>query len=100
MNVFARRSFMGMLSAAGLGGLVGGLHRTPAFAATGTRHLIMVFAQGGWDTTYSIEPKESTSFDVPVGTRTVIGGIPIWTDASRPAAESIPMKLRRAKTFI
>jgi len=88
MNVFARRSFMKALSAAGLGGIVGGLHRSRAFAATGTRKLVMVFASGGWDTTWSIEPKDGTEFDIPVGTRTVIGGLPIWTDPSRPLAQA------------
>lgn len=88
MNVFARRSFMKALSAAGLGGIVGGLHRSRAFAATGTRKLVMVFASGGWDTTWSIEPKDGTEFDIPVGTRTVIGGLPIWTDPSRPLTQA------------
>src|SRR5688500_9427998 len=58
-----------------------------AFGATiGTpKRLIMVLAQGGWDTTYALDPKtQSASVDVPVGAVRNFGNLNIFTDASRP----------------
>ena len=88
MSIFARRSFMSMLSAAGLGTVLGGIGRRRAQAADGFRHLVLVFASGGWDTTWSFEPKDGTAFDIPVGTRTVIGTFVLAPGSlpDRPAA--------------
>ena len=59
----------------------------PSFAATGTkRRLIMVMAQGGWDTTYALDPKtQSAMVDVPAGTIRRFGqNLDIFVDPSRP----------------
>ena len=62
-----------------------------AFAASiGTpKRLIMVLAQGGWDTTYALDPKtQSASVDVPVGAVRNFGNLNIFTDVSRPNVTS------------
>jgi uncharacterized protein (DUF1501 family) len=49
------------------------------------KRLVLVMAQGGWDTTYALDPKtQSTSCDVPVGAVQSFGGLDVFTDASRP----------------
>lgn len=53
--------------------------------AASPKRLIVVLAQGGWDTTYALDPKvQSADVDVPVGTTQRFGGIDIFADASRP----------------
>lgn len=58
----------------------------PSFAHAGPkRRLIMVLAQGGWDTTYALDPKaQSAQVDVPAGAVQRFGQLDIFTDASRP----------------
>lgn len=78
-----RRAFLSALAASGL--VLGGTSLRRARAGTnGARHLILVFANGGWDTTYAFEPKGGTDFDVPAGALETVGGIPLWTHADRP----------------
>lgn len=53
-------------------------------AAT-SRRLLIVFAQGGWDTTYVLDPKtQSARCDVPVGAVRRFGNLDVFADASRP----------------
>jgi uncharacterized protein (DUF1501 family) len=54
--------------------------------AAGTkRRLVMVMAQGGWDTTWALDPKvQSAKVDVPVGASQQFGNLDVFTDASRP----------------
>jgi hypothetical protein len=50
------------------------------------RHLIVVLASGGWDTTMSLDPKVGVSaIDSAVGERLTVGGLPILAHASRPS---------------
>ena len=45
----------------------------------------MVLAQGGWDTTYALDPKvQSATVDVPAGAMQTFGDLDVFTDASRP----------------
>ena len=57
-------------------------------SAAGTssqKRLVMVLAQGGWDTTYALDPKvQSAKVDVPAGAIRRFGNLDVFTDASRP----------------
>ena len=89
MSRIPRRSFLAALAASGVAVSLTGLRaRRAAAGVAGARHLVLVFASGGWDTSYSIEPKDGTAYDIPAGTRTDYGGIPIWTDPTRPAVSA------------
>lgn len=60
-----------------------------AFAQAPPRNIIIVMANGGWDTTYSLDPKpDSPDIDAPAGTITQFRDIPILTDAARPSVTS------------
>ncbi|MBA3392935.1 MAG: DUF1501 domain-containing protein [Deltaproteobacteria bacterium] len=49
------------------------------------RRLLMVLAQGGWDTTYALDPKaQSAVCDIPAGAIRRFGNLDVFTDASRP----------------
>ncbi|MCA9638712.1 MAG: DUF1501 domain-containing protein, partial [Myxococcales bacterium] len=78
----ARRRFL-QRAAAGLAALA--LPRE-VIAAGERRHLIVVFAQGGWDVTYALDPKARPACDVPAGRRTRYpGGLEIATGPGRPS---------------
>jgi uncharacterized protein (DUF1501 family) len=47
------------------------------------RRLLLVFAAGGWDTTYALDPKEPP-IAVPAGALQRFGDLDVFTDASRP----------------
>jgi hypothetical protein len=54
-------------------------------AAGDGRRLLLVCAQGGWDTTYALDPKlPSAVCDVPAGAAQNFGSLDVFTDASRP----------------
>ncbi|HEY5945405.1 MAG TPA: DUF1501 domain-containing protein [Kofleriaceae bacterium] len=73
---------------AGAAAALGMLSPVRKLAAAGTstpKRLIMVLAQGGWDTTYALDPKEqSARCDVPVGAIHRFGNLDIFADATRP----------------
>lgn len=83
-----RRSFLG----AGLAGMAGlGMFTLPgATRAAGKSNLIVVFARGGWDPVWSIDPKESLDIDSPAdGELTQFTKkITIRTAAARPNIEA------------
>jgi len=57
----------------------------PASAAPKAKNLLVVFNYGGWDPTYSLDPKSPGGMiDVGKGSIERIGEIPVFTDASRP----------------
>ncbi len=88
-NRLTRRGLLaGTAAAAGAGWGTTFLGSRPARAAVGApKNLIIVNAVGGWDTTYTIDPKPGLStIDAPSdGTVREIGGIPILDAASRPS---------------
>lgn len=43
-----------------------------------------MFAAGGWDTSYALDPKEPPLAEVPAGAVRLFGGLDVFTDASRP----------------
>ena len=50
------------------------------------KNLLVMFAFGGWDTSYSIDPKPvGGGVDAPAGTLATYGGIDVLEDPSRPA---------------
>lgn len=58
-----------------------------AQGAGAAKHLIVLLAYGGWDTTYALDPKQPIQgvVDTPVGQVTQFGDLPILTNATRPA---------------
>ena len=87
MLKFSRRQMLAG-GAGALGALM--LGRRGAEAAPGmAKNLVIVFAQGGWDTTYAIDPKPgSAMIDAPAGDVQELSGIPILVDAARPSVTS------------
>jgi uncharacterized protein (DUF1501 family) len=54
-------------------------------ATRSPKRLVLVLAQGGWDTTYALDPKvQSAKVDVPAGAVQQFGNLDVFTDASRP----------------
>jgi hypothetical protein len=82
---FTRRNFLG----AGLAGL-GMLTLPTATRAAGKSNLIIVFARGGWDPVWSIDPKDSLDIDSPAdGEITEFAAkISVRTAAARPNIEA------------
>ena len=57
----------------------------PAFGGNKPRNLVIVFQSGGWDQTYTLDPKVGVAgIDGGAGTVQTLGGIPVLTDPSRP----------------
>src|SRR4051812_43666219 len=82
MKNINRRDFL-----AGGAALTAGLLGLPRLgrAATTTRNLIIVWAGGGWDTCYALDPKPGlATVDVPPGSGQSFGNLDVFTDASRP----------------
>jgi uncharacterized protein (DUF1501 family) len=82
---FTRRLFLG----AGLAGL-GALALPRRARAAGPHNLVVVFARGGWDPVWAIDPKSSSDIDSPAGTVKKFHNnqIDILTDATRPNVEA------------
>lgn len=75
-------------AAAGLGLLSPARRLVAAPALPTPKRLVMVLAQGGWDTTYALDPKEPPGADVPAGSIRSFGNLDVFTDASRPNVTS------------
>jgi uncharacterized protein (DUF1501 family) len=80
-----RRDLLTLAGAAGALSLLSPLGRANAATSTAPRRLIIVFASGGWDTTWALDPKVgSTTTDVPPGAKQNFGNLDVFTDPSRP----------------
>ncbi len=85
-----RRDLLKYAGAAGAVSLLAPTATRSLFAAPRAtlpqRRLVMVMAQGGWDTTYALDPKtQSAQVDVPAGAIQRFGSnLDVFTDASRP----------------
>lgn len=80
-----RRELLAYAGAAGALSLLPARRRAHAETPANKRRLLMVLAQGGWDTTYALDPKaQSTRVDVPAGAVRRFGELDVFTDASRP----------------
>lgn len=52
------------------------------------RHLVIVMAGGGWDTTYALDPKPSAPYvDTPEGIDALRGDLRWWSSPERPAVD-------------
>lgn len=94
MSNLSRRTFLGLggSAAAALAAapLLPRRARAAGVRATGAagtaKNLIVVFAQGGWDVTYALDPKvPGAGIDVPAGSVRSFGSLDIFVDAARPA---------------
>lgn len=83
-----RRDFLIGTGAVGLAALAGagplGRALATAPSARPSRRLLVVFAAGGWDTCYALDPKQPPVVDVPAGAVQQFAGLDVFTDASRP----------------
>ncbi len=86
MSTLSRRHFMsGALAGAGLLAVAGRPRHSRAAAPGTAKNVILLVASGGWDVTYALDPKPGlATVDVPAGTLSMYGDLPIWTDPSRP----------------
>ena len=87
MNALTRRTWLkSSFMALGAATLLAGERRLSAAPAGPARRLVLVLVQGGWDTTYAIDPKPGLAgVDAPTGAVQDIGGLDVLTDPSRPA---------------
>ncbi len=79
------------------------LGRGPASADQGAAapHLIVVFVQGGWDTTYVLDPKPGlTSIDAPEGDVREVGGQTIFDHGSRPVTRAFFEAFGQVSTIV
>lgn len=83
-----RRELLTVAGATGALALLSGVRKSaaqPPQTSGAPRRLVVVLAQGGWDTTWALDPKtQSATCDVPVGARQTFGQLDAFTDASRP----------------
>jgi uncharacterized protein (DUF1501 family) len=79
-----RRDFLVASGAAGLSALALRGARATATARQPARRLLVVFASGGWDTSYALDPKQPPLIDVPAGAVQRFAGLDVFADASRP----------------
>jgi uncharacterized protein (DUF1501 family) len=81
-----RRDFLLGTGAAGLAALSLRGHRASATERPRqpARRLLLVYATGGWDTTYALDPKEPP-VSIPAGTVQRFAGLDVFTDPSRPS---------------
>jgi uncharacterized protein (DUF1501 family) len=80
-----RRDLFKYTGAAAALGMLSPVRKLAAEGTASPKRLIMVLAQGGWDTTYALDPKaQSAVCDVPVGAIRRFGNLDIFADASRP----------------
>lgn len=91
MTSFTRRALLKGAAAAAAAGTLPTLLRGDA-RADGTvgpeRNLVIVFASGGWDTTYVLDPKPGAALvDTPEGTDALLGDLRHWSNPARPAVD-------------
>ena len=85
-----RRHFLRMGAAAGAGLFFGrpGFARASCAPLCSAKHLIIVWANGGWDPTYAFEVKPGlATVDAPPGQVKPYGDIPIWVRDTRPGVQ-------------
>ena len=88
-----RRDLFKVAGAAGALSLIPQTRRLFADSPVAKKRLVRVLAQGGWDTTYALDPKtQSAKIDVPAGARQMFGNLDVFTDASRPSVTTFFQK--------
>lgn len=79
-----RRKFLETGAAAAAATALTGLAR--AGGQSTPKHVLVVMARGGWDTSYALDPKPGLeTVDAPAGDIQVFEGIPVFTHESRPS---------------
>ncbi|MCA9635276.1 MAG: DUF1501 domain-containing protein [Myxococcales bacterium] len=88
-RISRRGLLMGGLCTAAVAGLAGQRRVAAAPSAT-PRRVVLVFASGAWDPTYVLDPKPGIAgIDAPTGEiKELGGGLPVFTDPSRPNVEA------------
>ncbi len=89
----------------GLGALGSGLLGRPqparAKPSGQAKNLLVVFVQGGWDTTYVLDPKPGLgTVDAPVGQAQKVGGVTIFDHASRPETRAFFQAFGEVSTIV
>lgn len=85
----SRRNLIVGSTAAASATLLGLGRQAVADLAQGDKNLMIVVVSGGWDTTYSVDPKPGlNSIDAPTGEVEEFEGIPVYTSTTRPAIGS------------
>jgi hypothetical protein len=87
MPRLTRRSWLrSSFLALGAAGLLTHEGRLRAAPKAPPRRLVLVFNSGGWDSTYSLDPKPGVAgVDAPTGKLSTFAGLDVLTDPSRPA---------------
>lgn len=86
MTLTRRDLIRGGLAAAACASVPWSLERARADATAA--HLLIVLNYGGWDTTYSLDPKPGLPrVDAPEGELRRFGDLPVWTHESRPSVD-------------
>ena len=94
MKLSRRNVLAGSAAALGAAAIVNP-YASPARALDigAARHLVTLYAYGGWDTTYALDPKPGlATIDAPAGQIQSFGDIPIFTNFSRPAVNTFFQK--------
>lgn len=86
MSILTRRNFLAAGGCAAAGALVGRSPTANAHAAVAPKRVLTLMCAGGWDTTFSLDPKaQSSDIDIPLDGQTeMFGDLPIFTHESRP----------------
>ncbi len=90
--MYSRRTFLRLGSASALLGALGLRDSSTAHAdlsAGAPCNLVIMVAYGGWDTTWTLDPKpDALEVDAIPGDVQMFGDLPIWTHADRPSVTS------------
>lgn len=88
-NLTRRTLIRGMAAAAAAAGVPAYLRAARADGNVGpARNLVIVFASGGWDTTYVFDPKPGMPLvDTPAGADVLRGDLRYWSSPDRPAVD-------------
>jgi hypothetical protein len=99
---FSRRNFLLASAAAGAAVAMPSLVSRTANAASTPKHLITMFASGGWDTTYVLDPKQGKKgIDGPTdGNVEMFGDMPIYTSTARPSVRKFFEKYASIATIV
>jgi uncharacterized protein (DUF1501 family) len=84
-----RRAFPGGALGLGLAAGSAAVWRGASAGPRPARRLALVFASGGWDSTYAVDPKEPPHSDVPAGAVQRFAGLDVWCDPSRPSVTQL-----------
>ena len=89
MSELNRRELLGSSLAAGATMLLGGRARASCAPDCTPKNLIIAWANGGWDPTFTFDPKPGIAgVDTPAGRIVTYGDMPIFVDDARPGVQA------------